>query len=75
MYIKGIIKYLTKKEEINMVMDIVVYNCEKCPDFKQNKCDGKEVNCMCKKCPRNLGQCLTVRYCRETESVLDCFDY
>lgn len=75
MYIKDIIKYLTKKEEINMVMDIVVYNCEKCPDFKQNKCDGKEVNCMCKKCPRNLGQCLTVRYCRETESVLDCFDY
>ena len=58
-----------------MGLDIVVFNCEKCPDFKQGKCDGKEVNCMCQKCPRNLGQCLIVRYCRETESVLDCFEY
>ena len=25
----------------------------------------------CKHCPRNLGQCITVKYCRETESVLE----
>lgn len=45
-------------------------NCKHCPDFKEGNCDGKANDCMCKKCPRNLGQCLITRYCRETESVL-----
>ena len=26
--------------------------------------------CVCYKCPRHLGQCICVKYCRETESVL-----
>ena len=35
---------------------------------------GNGVNCpkcLCYRCPRNLSQCLCVRYCRETESVLN----
>lgn len=46
-------------------------NCRMCPDFTSQKCDGKADNCMCRRCPRNLGKCLTTRYCTETESVLD----
>ncbi|WP_291574669.1 hypothetical protein [Clostridium sp. UBA4548] len=53
------------------IMTIVVYNCKKCPEGTSGKCDGKTENCMCKRCPRNLGQCLITKYCRETESVLD----
>ncbi|MFL0253324.1 hypothetical protein ACJDT4_23230 [Clostridium neuense] len=45
-------------------------NCKHCPEFKDKNCDGKVNDCMCRKCPRNLGQCLTTRYCRETESVI-----
>lgn len=45
-------------------------NCKYCIDFKNNKCDGTEKNCLCRICPRNLGQCICVKYCRETESVL-----
>jgi len=52
-------------------MPIVVYNCNKCPEFRASKCDGKVEDCMCRRCPRNLGQCLITKYCRETESVLD----
>lgn len=46
-------------------------NCKECPDFKENKCDGKANDCMCKRCPRSLGKCLITRYCSETESVLN----
>ncbi|KOA20061.1 hypothetical protein CLHOM_14910 [Clostridium homopropionicum DSM 5847] len=45
-------------------------NCSKCIEFKNNECDGKAEDCICRKCPRNLGQCLTVKYCRETESII-----
>lgn len=51
-------------------MKVVRINCERCPEFKSKECDGKSNQCMCKKCPRNLGECLTVRYCRETESTI-----
>jgi hypothetical protein len=45
-------------------------NCGKCPEILANRCDGKVSDCICKECPRNLGQCLTTRYCRETESII-----
>ncbi|MDP4146476.1 MAG: hypothetical protein Q8936_18670 [Bacillota bacterium] len=45
-------------------------NCKHCPEHNGKRCDGNVSDCMCKKCPRNLGQCLTTRYCRETESIL-----
>ncbi len=45
-------------------------NCKECVDLKSNKCDGKDLLCLCYKCPRNLAQCMCVKYCRETESVL-----
>lgn len=44
-------------------------NCKFCPDYKLN-CDGEATDCLCYVCPRNLGQCMCVKYCRETESVL-----
>lgn len=46
-------------------------NCRECPEKKKGICKGDDLGCLCYKCPRNLGQCLCVRYCRETESVLD----
>lgn len=45
-------------------------NCIKCPELKNQECDGKAEECICKKCPRNLGECLIVKYCRETESII-----
>lgn len=45
-------------------------NCKYCPDLKSGKCSGKDTKCLCYKCPRNFGQCICVKYCRETESVL-----
>jgi hypothetical protein len=45
-------------------------NCSKCPEFLEKQCDGKVENCICKKCPRNLGQCIVTKYCRETESII-----
>lgn len=45
-------------------------NCRHCPLFGTS-CDGNAVDCLCLRCPRNLGQCIRVRYCRETESILD----
>jgi hypothetical protein len=45
-------------------------NCKYCTEYKEDNCDGNDNGCMCKKCPRNLGQCIITRYCRETESVL-----
>lgn len=46
-------------------------NCRQCLSYINNKCDGEDDRCMCKKCPRNLGECIITRYCRETESVLE----
>lgn len=46
-------------------------NCSMCKEYKESKCDTKTNRCICKRCPRNLGECLITRYCRETESVLD----
>ena len=45
-------------------------NCNSCPDYKNKNCDGKATDCLCRLCPRNLPQCICVKYCRETESVL-----
>ncbi|MNF15366.1 hypothetical protein D3C80_2179470 [compost metagenome] len=45
------------------------FNCAHCPEYKQGTCNGDK-DCMCYECPRNLGQCLCVKYCRETESIL-----
>ncbi len=45
-------------------------NCRYCPQFKDT-CQGNAPDCLCLRCPRNLGQCVRVRYCRETESILD----
>lgn len=45
-------------------------NCKLCPDFGQ-KCDGQAKDCMCMRCPRNLGKCLITKYCTETESILN----
>ncbi len=44
-------------------------NCKYCPDYKKS-CQGDMENCLCRRCPRNFGQCLCIKYCRETESVL-----
>ncbi|WP_373897171.1 hypothetical protein ACER0A_000395 [Haloimpatiens sp. FM7315] len=52
-------------------MNIIPKNCSKCPDYLNSKCKGDANNCICRRCPRNLGECLIVRYCRETESVLE----
>lgn len=49
---------------------VIVYNCSKCPDYKNNKCDGNLEGCICIRCPRNLGQCIIVRFCKETESII-----
>ncbi|WP_411169190.1 hypothetical protein ACH36K_01055 [Clostridium sp. MB05] len=44
-------------------------NCKYCPEYKKN-CNGNDKTCLCYKCPRHLGQCMCVKYCRETESIL-----
>ena len=46
-------------------------NCDKCPEILTKQCDGEVSDCICKRCPRNLGQWLTTKYCRETESILN----
>ncbi|KGM99632.1 alpha/beta hydrolase [Clostridium novyi A str. 4570] len=51
-------------------MSVIQNNCERCTEYKNNRCDTKVTDCMCKGCPRNLGECLITRYCRETESVI-----
>ncbi|WP_461207749.1 hypothetical protein [Clostridium sp. DL1XJH146] len=53
---------------------IVAENCKRCDLFKNKQCNGDATDCMCRNCPRNLGECLITKYCRETESVLE-FDY
>lgn len=45
-------------------------NCKYCPEFEKKSCEGGALDCLCMRCPRNLGQCIVVKYCRETESVL-----
>ncbi len=45
-------------------------NCKHCPEYGDT-CEGNDPSCLCYQCPRNLGQCIIVKYCRETESVLD----
>lgn len=49
---------------------VINSNCKKCPDYINNKCDGGDLNCLCKFCPRNLSVCIEVRWCRETESQI-----
>lgn len=49
---------------------ILAKNCIGCPELENETCKGNEEGCMCLKCPRNLGECIIVRYCRETESPL-----
>lgn len=49
-------------------------NCRYCPELELGRCDGTDEGCLCYKCPRHLGQCKCVKYCRETESIL-IFDY
>ncbi len=50
-------------------------NCDKCPEASTKQCNGGDVDCICKRCPRNLRQCLTTKYCRETESIINIKDY
>lgn len=50
--------------------DDLYKNCRFCPEYKKS-CSGEARDCLCFRCPRNLGQCIAVKYCRETESVLD----
>lgn len=45
-------------------------NCDACPEKKKGKCNGDDRGCLCYRCPRQLAQCMCVKYCRETESVL-----
>lgn len=47
-----------------------IKNCRYCPSYGKS-CSGSAPDCLCLRCPRNLGQCTKVRYCRETESILD----
>ena len=50
-------------------------NCDRCPEALTKHCDGEGLECVCRRCPRNLGQCLTTKYCRETESIITIKDY
>ena len=45
-------------------------NCNYCPELKKGTGDWNGDGCLCYKCPRHLGQCMCVKYCRETESIL-----
>lgn len=45
-------------------------NCNYCLKYIEDFCIG-ENNCICYSCPRTLGQCATLKYCRETESILN----
>ena len=49
---------------------MIAINCLRCPEYKEKNCNGNKMDCLYVKCPRNLGECLVVRYCRETESRL-----
>jgi len=56
--------------ERNEELDSALKNCRHCPLYGKS-CEGHATDCLCLRCPRNLGQCIKVKYCRETESVLD----
>lgn len=45
-------------------------NCASCPEKAKGNCNGDDTGCLCYRCPRQLAQCMCVKYCRETESVL-----
>jgi hypothetical protein len=45
-------------------------NCKNCPELLDKRCDGKAMDCMCRRCPRSLGKCLSTKYCTETESAM-----
>ncbi|MEF9934072.1 MAG: hypothetical protein RSA01_10495 [Clostridium sp.] len=53
---------------------IINSNCKKCQDFETGRCEGDLRDCLCRFCPRNLGVCIKVRWCRETESPMDRLD-
>lgn len=57
-----------------MIKDDLIVNCRFCPEFRKT-CEGAATDCLCYRCPRNLGQCLLLKYCRETESVLNGIGY
>lgn len=60
-------------ENLNLIdksLGSEIKNCRYCPLYGKT-CEGRAVDCLCLRCPRNLGQCVRVRYCRETESILD----
>ncbi|GAA0071595.1 hypothetical protein UT300003_31200 [Clostridium sardiniense] len=48
----------------------IAVNCGDCPEKRDGNCDGKDLQCVCFKCPRKLSECIVTKYCRETESVL-----
>lgn len=50
--------------------NIINSNCKRCPYFKAGNCSGDDKKCICKFCPRNISTCITVKWCRETESPL-----
>ncbi|KMT20878.1 hypothetical protein [Clostridium cylindrosporum] len=50
---------------------IINSNCKRCPDFEKKNCMGDLSDCLCRFCPRNIGLCIRVRWCRETESPMD----
>ena len=49
---------------------VINKNCRYCSKY-ETSCKGDDKLCLCRICPRNLGECLITKYCRETESVLD----
>lgn len=53
-----------------MIRKPINHNCGYCVKYKDT-CDGNDRSCICRSCPRNLGECLITKYCKETESVLD----
>ena len=60
-------------DNINLIEKSIgsaIKTCRYCPLYGET-CDGQAAECLCLRCPRNLGQCIRVRYCRETESILD----
>ena len=65
--INGTNKFKRQLEEEKMVLS---NNCRVCPDYKNNKCDAKAMDCLCRRCPRTMGKCIITKYCSETESIL-----
>ena len=57
-------------DQVEKCIGSAIKNCRYCPLYGDT-CDGQAADCLCLRCPRNLGQCIRVRYCRETESILD----